>query len=337
MRRWTNSFFLWMLILMVPQLPACSDDSPTPPPNPGPDLISGEMVPVPAGSFSMGSPESEEGHLGDETQHPVTLTNDFLMFSIEVTNQQYADLAGWALGNGYCAVSGTRLYDNLDGSNLELLDMDADEDCEISYVDGAFVVDAGRQNHPVVEVLWFGAAAYCDWLSLKEGLPRAYDHTDPTNWKCNNDDPYAAQGYRLPTEAEWEYACRGGTSTPFAGGEITEIACGDEPSLAPLGWYCGNAAGWTHPVASLAPNDFGLYDLHGNVWEWCNDWYHATYTAEETNPIGPPPGWYKVLRGGGWSDLARRCRSAARRNPSPHKVDKGVNGRHGFRYVLSAD
>ena len=128
MRRWTNSFFLWILILMVPQLPACSDDSPTEPPDQGPDLISGEMVLVPAGSFSMGSPESEVGHLGDETPHPVTLTNDFLMFSIEVTNQQYADLAGWALGNGYCEVVGTRLYVNLDCSHLVLLDLDADKD-----------------------------------------------------------------------------------------------------------------------------------------------------------------------------------------------------------------
>ena len=112
----------------------------------------------------------------------------------------------------------------------------------------------------------------------------------------------------------------------------TEIDCGDEPSLQTYGWYCGNADGWTHIVAELAPNAFGLYDLHGNVWEWCNDWYHNTYEDEEINPIGPPPGWYKVLRGGGWSDVARRCRSASRRNPSPHK---GINGRHGFRYVIS--
>ncbi|MDX2474297.1 MAG: SUMF1/EgtB/PvdO family nonheme iron enzyme [Candidatus Krumholzibacteria bacterium] len=322
-----------LLFLFVFVLPGCGDDNPAPPPPPPPPAITGEMILISAGSFTMGSAEDEIGYLGDEAQHPVTLTNDFSMFSTEVTNQQYADLAQWALDNGYCTVEGPRVYDNLDGSDLWLLDMDDDEDCEISYLGSQFVVDAGLENHPVVEVLWHGAAAYCDWLSLKEGLPRAYDHTDPNSWLCNDGAPYAAQGYRLPTEAEWEYACRAGSAAAFAAGPITEIACGDEPSLLEMGWYCGNADGWTHPVATLEANAFGLFDLHGNVWEWCNDWYHNQYADEEVDPIGPPPGWYKVLRGGGWSDLSRRCRSASRRNPSPHK---GVNGRHGFRYVITA-
>jgi formylglycine-generating enzyme required for sulfatase activity len=319
--------------LLVLVLPACSDDNPSPPP-PSPTGGSGELILIEAGSFVMGSSEDEIGYIGDEDQHPVTLTNNFYMFSTEVTNREYADLAQWALASGYCSVEGTRVYDNLDGSTLELLDMDDDEDCEISYDGSKFVIDAGMENHPVKEINWFGAAAYCDWLSMSEGLERAYDHEDPNYWKCNDNAPYAAQGYRLPTEAEWEYACRAGSISSFAGGMISEVACGNEPSLANLGWYCGNAEGWTHPVASLSPNAFGLYDMHGNVWEWCNDWYHNTYEDEVMNPIGPPPGWYKTLRGGGWSDVARRCRSASRRNPSPHK---GVNGRHGFRYVITAD
>ncbi len=320
-----------LLVLSLFLLPGCSDDDPSVPPQ---QTISGELVLISAGSFVMGSAEAEPGHLGDESQHPVTLTQDFYMFSTEVTNQQYADLAQWALDNGYCSVVGTILYDNLDGSTLELLVMDEDKDCEISFNGTAFIVDEGRQNHPVVEIHWFGAAAYCDWLSLKEELPRAYNHTDPNWWRCNDANPYQAPGYRIPTEAEWEYACRAGTTTAFAGGAITEIGCEVEPSLVALGWYCGNLNGWSHPVATLSPNAFGLYDMHGNVWEWCNDWYKNVYADEEINPIGPPPGWYKVLRGGGWSDVARRCRSASRRNPSPHK---GVNGRHGFRYVISAD
>lgn len=291
------------------------------------------MILVTVGSFDMGAPSDELGFLGDESQHTVTLTNNFYIHSIEVTNQQYADLAQWALEQGHCSVIGTRLYDNLDASTLELLDMDDDEDCEISFNDTSFLVDAGFENHPVKEVHWFGAAAYCDWLSLKDGLPRAYNHADPTNWKCNDGHPYGAQGYRLPTEAEWEFSCRAGTSTAFAGGEISETGCGPELSLSALGWYCGNAGGWTNPAAGLDPNAYGIHDMHGNVWEWCNDWYDNTYTDEETDPIGPPPGRYKVLRGGSWSDQARRCRSASRKNPSPHL---GVNGRHGFRYVISA-
>lgn len=319
---------VFLIILMV--FLGCGEDDPITPPIPE----TGELLFIEAGSFMMGSAEDDLGHLGDEILHPVTLTHDFHMFSTEVTNQQFASLAQWALEQGHCTVVGTRLYDNLDGSTLELLDMDDDEDCEISFNGTRLVIDDGKENHPVIEVNWFGAAAYCDWLSLKEGLPRAYDHTDPNQWTCNDNAPYTASGYRLPTEAEWEYACRGETSTSFAGGEMTEMACGDEPSLMDMGWYCGNSDGWTHPVGQKDPNSFGLYDMHGNVWEWTNDWYHATFADEQTNPIGPPPGWYKVLRGGGWSDLARRCRSASRRNPSPHK---GVNGRHGFRYVLTAE
>ena len=310
----------------------CSDDNQTPT-VPLPTGVTGEMVLIPAGSFSMGAPEDELGFLGEENQHAVTLTNDFYMFSTEVTNQQYADLAQWALGNGYCSVVGTIIQDNLDGSTKELLVMDEDKDCEISFNGSDFVVDSGMENHPVKEISWFGAASYCDWLSLIKGLPRAYDHEDPTAWKCNDNHPYAAQGYRLPTEAEWEYSCRAGTTTAFAGGEITEIACGDEPSLGNMGYFCGNAGGWTHPVGQLTPNLFGLYDMHGNLWEWCNDWYKNRYEGDETNPVGPIPGFYKVLRGGGWSDLARRCRSASRMNPSPHL---GINGRRGFRYVITA-
>jgi len=313
---------------MIPLL-SCSESDPVSPELP----VTGELVLVQAGSFSMGSSTDEPGYVGDEILHPVTLTHDIYMYSTEVTNQEYADLAQWALDHGHCTVVGTRLYDTLDGSTMELLDMDEDEDCEISFNGMNFTIDAGKENHPVIEVNWFGAASFCDWLSLKEGLPRAYDHTDRNSWTCNDNEPYGAQGYRLPTEAEWEYSCRAGTSTAFAGGEITEVGCGDESSLAGMGWYCGNAGGRTHEVAEQAPNGFGLYDMHGNVWEWCNDWYHRTYADESINPVGPPPGWYKVLRGGGWSDVARRCRSASRRNPSPHK---GVNGRHGFRYVITA-
>ena len=324
MRHW-----IILLSLVVLSLSGCSDDDSVTPP----ELISGEMILIQAGSFIMGSAEDEAGHNGDERQHPVTLTNDFFLFSTEVTNQQYADLAQWALDHDLCSVVGTRLYDNLDGSTLELLDMDDDEDCEISFDGSALVVDAGMENHPVKEVNWFGAAAFCDWMSLRDGLPRAYDHTDPNSWKCNDGDPYGASGYRLPTEAEWEYACRAGTTTAFSGGEITEVGCGPEPSLESSGWYCGNMSGWTSPVGQLDPNGFGLHDMHGNVWEWCNDWYHGTYRDEETDPIGPPPGWYKVLRGGGWSSVARHCRSASRLNPSPHL---GVNGRHGFRHARTS-
>lgn len=328
MHRWFS-----ILILLVFLISGCSDDSSTPA-DPQPLQVSSELVLIQVGSFSMGAPEDEPGFLGDEALHPVTLTNNFQIYNTEVTNQQYADLAQWALEQGYCAITGTRLYDNLDGSNLELMVMDEGEDGEISFNGSEFIIDAGLENHPVKEINWFGAASYCDWLSMKESLPRAYNHTDPTSWKCNGGDPYAARGYRLPTEAEWEFACRAGSSSAFSGGNITETGCGHEPSLVDQGWYCGNADGWTHPVARLNPNAFGIYDMHGNVWEWCNDWYDNTYEDEEIDPVGPASRRYKALRGGGWSDAARRCRSASRRNPSPHL---GINGRYGFRYVITSE
>ena len=170
------------------------------------------------------------------------------------------------------------------------------------------------------------------------GLPRAYDHD---TWQCNGHDPYSAQGYRLPTEAEWEYACRAGSTTAFANGPITDTVC-DDPNLDQIGWYCGNANGWTHPVAQLDANDWGLYDMPGNLWEWCNDWF-AFYGGDETDPAGPPgPEVNRVIRGGSWNNDAQYCRSANRSNNHPdysnfnvgfrpanswHRREVGVHGR----------
>ena len=246
-------------------------------------------------TFTMGSPADEPDRGSDETQHTVTLTTPFYMFATEVTNQQYAELAQWAYTNGHCTSTTTSLCDNLDGSTQELLDLD-DADCEIFFVGGTFVVDSGEEDHPVVEVTWYGAVAYCDWLSLREGLARAYDHS---TWQCNGYAPYNAEGYRLPTEAEWEYACRAGTQTPFNTGSCldagTEANFNGNSSYSgcPMGTYVG----WTVPVGSYPENAFDLYDMHGNLWEWCNDWYGA-YSGDVTNPVGPYTDTHRVMRGG---------------------------------------
>ncbi|MGI9536061.1 MAG: formylglycine-generating enzyme family protein [Desulfocapsaceae bacterium] len=118
--------------------------------------------------------------------------------------------------------------------------------------------------------------------------------------------------YRLPTEAEWEYAARAGSITAFANGEITDAACGD-PTLSEIGWYCGNSKSYPHhPVAQKVPNSWGIYDMHGSVWEWCNDWYSSYPQGSVTDPSGPPDGRERVIRGGGLGDNARSCRSANR-------------------------
>jgi formylglycine-generating enzyme required for sulfatase activity len=268
---------------------------------------SAAFVLIRADTFTMGSPSDEPNRDSDETLHLVTLTSDFYISATEITNQQYADMAQWAYDRGWCTATSSSLQDNIDGSTEELLDLDSG-DCEISFSSETFTVDTGKENHPVVEVSWYGAVSYCDWLNLKNDLARAYDHS---SWECNGDDPYNAQGYRLPTEAEWEYACRAGSQTAFANGDITDTGCSD-PVLDVIGWYCGNASGSTNPVSQLISNDWDLSDMHGNVWEWCNDWYDD-YNGDETDPAGPDTDRIsRVIRGGCFANDADDTRSAGR-------------------------
>ncbi len=135
--------------------------------------------------------------------------------------------------------------------------------------------------------------------------------------------------YRLPTEAEWEYACRASSKGAFANGSITETGCGHDPSLDAIGWYCGNSGKKPHPVGKKEPNALGLYDMHGNMWEWCQDWYGAYPSVHLTDPTGPPSGTSRVLRGGGWHEDAADCRSAVRVGRPP----EGRAGTIGFRVV----
>jgi formylglycine-generating enzyme required for sulfatase activity len=123
--------------------------------------------------------------------------------------------------------------------------------------------------------------------------------------------------YRLPTEAEWEYACRAGSTTAFANGGITKLECGYDPNLDAMGWYCANSGKKTHPVARKNPNAWGLYDMQGNVWEWCQDLYGDYPTGQVTDPKGPSSGRYRVMRGGDWRLYTRHCRSAHRRAGTP--------------------
>ena len=154
--------------------------------------------------------------------------------------------------------------------------------------------------------------------------------------------------YRLPTEAEWEYAARAGSSAAFANGDIKELKCEFDPNLDKMGWYCGNScvtyeggydcSGWgkggctkpkcgTHPVAQKQPNAWKLYDMHGNVWEWCSDWLEDYPTKSVIDPKGAESGKYRLLRGGPWDSIARHCRSGVRRGVEPAIRDGDVGAR----------
>jgi formylglycine-generating enzyme required for sulfatase activity len=174
-------------------------------------------------------------------------------------------------------------------------------------------------NLPVEYVSWYDAVEYCNRRSQKEGLTPAYtisgsenNRTIAWNWNAN--------GYRLPTEAEWEYVCRAGTTTAYnTGASISDST----------GWYGANSRDKTHPVGQKPDNRWGLYDMHGNVWEWCWDWYEGYSIAAQTNPAGAVSGTSRVLRGGSWYNPAGGVRSAYRSNGDPH--DRGDN--IGFRLV----
>jgi len=131
--------------------------------------------------------------------------------------------------------------------------------------------------------------------------------------------------YRLPTEAEWEYACRAGSDTAYCFGN-------DESRLKDYAWYDGNSGGKTHPVGLLKPNAWGLYDMHGNVWEWCQDWYAENYpSGSVTDPIGSSSGSFRVIRGGSWHVIAQSCRSAYRGRSTPDNRNHDL----GFRLCFS--
>ncbi len=165
----------------------------------------------------------------------------------------------------------------------------------------------GPQN-PVEKVSWADAVEFCGKLSA---MPA---------------EKTAGHVYRLPTEAEWEYACRSGTTTAYGFGD-------DASRLGYYGWFNGNSDSKTHPVGEKKPNAWGLYDMHGNVWEWCQDWGGDYPSGSATDPTGATSDLYRVRRGGGWYGNAGYCRSAGRgRGDSP----EGRYDRLGFRVLRSS-
>jgi formylglycine-generating enzyme required for sulfatase activity len=186
-------------------------------------------------------------------------------------------------------------------------------------------------DKPVEQVTWYDGVSYCNRRSIGEGLAAAYTITRATYegnhiisasvaWRLT------ANGYRLLTDAEWEYACRAGSTSAFCNGGITNIGydCAPDPNLDLVGWNCGNASDTTHDCGGKMANAWGLKDMHGNVAEMCWDRYENFPTGPDSDPVGPSFGFYRVGRGGNWSDHARTCRSACRNNGDPGNRNRFV-------------
>jgi formylglycine-generating enzyme required for sulfatase activity len=258
-----------------------------------------EMVFIPGGTFTMGSPKSEKGRSEDEKQHKVTVSS-FWMGKYEVTQKQYKDVTGTNLSN-------------FKGDNLQ-----------------------------VEQVSWYDAVEYCNKLSEKNGLKSYYkidkSTEDPNNKNKDDDLKYTVtilggNGFRLPTEAEWEYACRGGTTTIFHYGDSLDSTMANFDGNNPYNGKKRAYRGKTTEVGSFKPNAYGLYDTHGNVWEWCWDWYDEGYYDKSPveDPENSDSGEYRVLRGGSWISNGDNLRSADRGWYGAGNRDLDV----GFRVVRS--
>ena len=176
-------------------------------------------------------------------------------------------------------------------------------------------------NLPVENVSWYEAVRFCNKLSEVEGYDVCYNET---TWECD----FSKNGFRLPTEAEWEYACRAGTTTKYWSGDNFN-------NLIKIGWFADNSGDslnqnqTVHIVASKEPNGWGLYDMNGNVLEWCYDWYGDYYNESQSNPVGPEQGTKRVVRGGSFLSFAIDCRSSFRYSLFP----ENGGGAFGFRVV----
>lgn len=271
----------------------------------GTDCAPEGMILLPAGEFLMGD-HFGEGAPDQLPVHPVSL-GSFHMDAYEVTNSLYANGLNWALAQGLIHVSDGIVYP-VDGFVPYCETAPYSWYSRIHWDGGTFSVAPGFEQHPMVGVSWYGAAAFANWRSLQEGRQPSYQ---PGSWACD----FNAGGYRLPTEAEWEYAARGSEHDPyfrFPWGDVIDgshanfLVSGDpwdggpDPTTTPVGYYDGNQ---TPPGGDMA-NGYGLYDMAGNAWEWCNDWYGSTYYAASPvdAPRGPGFGEERVLRGGSWGD-----------------------------------
>lgn len=242
-----------------------------------------EMVSISGGSFQMGSRDGERNEI---PVHEVIL-GDFEISKYEVTVSEFE---AFVTATNYKTDAEKRGYSNCYINGRWMKKDGVSWRCGVA----GNIRPTDEYNHPVIHVSWYDATAYCQWLT---------EHT--------------GDNYRLPTEAEWEYAAKGGYNYKYSGSD----------SISLVAWCNENQDGSTHPVGGKKPNDFGLYDMSGNVWEWCNEWYTRDYfeSKERQNTISG----FRVLRGGSWLSDAYKCRSSFRNYFKPSYSF----GNFGFRVV----
>lgn len=257
---------------------------------------------IPAGTFMMGSPTTEVDRNTDETQHSVTL-DAFRMSKYEVTNAQYAAfLNAKSIGSNGLYTAGAYPTEALIAASSGWEEL---HDWGLLYSGSQWVPVIGYENAPVIKVTWYGATEYATYI-----------------------------GGTLPTEAQWEYACRAGTTTPFnTGNFLTNLQAnyswGGSYSVVPD--TVPFSPKTTQTVGTYAANAYGLCDMHGNVVEWCSDWYDTYPATAQTNPTGASSGSDRVVRGGSLGDYALYCRSACRGSIYPSFISGDDVG---FRVVF---
>jgi formylglycine-generating enzyme required for sulfatase activity len=326
-------------------------------------------VQLPAGEYDMGDHFGfvDPGHPSDETPIHKVKVNSFYIATTETTNKQFLEYLNGSFKNGSIEVRNNMVY-AVGGNDIYYLTYQYSSYYSIGFDGSTFSIKDFRANHPVVGVMWCGAAAYCNWLSTQKGLSQCYNLS---TWVCD----FTKNGYRLPTEAEWEYAARGGHTNPYynyPNGNTIDITSvnlpnskdpyetGDYPNTTPVGFYDGKLKlkddyNWPRSAISYqtsnGANGFGLYDMEGNAWEFVNDWYGQDYysISPYDNPKGPDTGFimpdgkpYRGMRGGNWynglvtNGVNDGHSRVSNRNPSYYRGPQDPNHPYyhlGFRVV----
>ena len=266
----------------------------------------GKMILVEGGSFDMGS---STGDADEKPVHKVTLSS-FYICEHELTVSEYME---------YTAAAGKKMPNPPDDEWLE-----THPETKKFYTSPTKKWWGWKENYPMHNVTWYDAIDYCNWRSQKEGLEKCYSKNEDGGWDCD----LGKKGYRLPTESEWEFAARGGKlSSGFAyagSGNSKEVAWYDETTL-----LSGPKA-----IKQKKANELGLYDMSGNVWEWCNDYYtkdYYKYSNNSTNPMNSKAQPYRVIRSGGWHYQGSFATITSRDGPEATYT----NYNYGFRLARS--